>query len=104
MQTNELPVADLDQALAEADPALLHLLPLDLCQRLRIVPMARKGNAIVLGFYGKLTSQTAYELQLLTGLRVISVRLHSQHPASPSLESVLGSRATPALATPNFFL
>lgn len=103
MQTNELPVADLPEALAEVDPALLHLVPLDLCQRLRIVPMARKGNALVIGFYENLTSASVYELQLLTGLRVISIRLSKQKATSAGLESMLGTRPTPAFARPGLF-
>ena len=99
MQTNELPVADLHEALAEADPALLHLVPLETCQSLRIVPMARKGNALVIGFYDKLTSASVYDLQLLTGLRVISVRLSRQKTSS--LESVLGAHPTPSFSRPN---
>ena len=75
LQTNELPVADVDEALAEVDPSLLDLLPPEVCLRFRIVPLARKGNALVIGFYDKLTSLAAYEIQLLTGLRVVSVRL-----------------------------
>lgn len=103
MQTNELPVADLPEALAEVDPALLHLVPLELCQRLRVVPLARRGNALVIGFSDTLTSASVYELQLLTGLRVISLRLSKQKTTSPPLESVIGSRPTPALARPSLF-
>lgn len=101
MQTNELPVGDLNVALAEADPALLHLVPFEVCQRLRIVPMARKGNALVIGFYEKLTSASVYDLQLLTGLRVISVRLSGQPTAG--LDCVAGARPAAAFSRPSLF-
>ncbi|MFN8612486.1 MAG: hypothetical protein U0931_33410 [Vulcanimicrobiota bacterium] len=103
MLTNELPVADLDEALAQVDPALLDLLPVDLCKRLRILPMARRGNALVIGFYDKLTSQSAYELELLSGLRVVSVRLSKQPGCQTDLTGLLGTAQLPALSRPFLF-
>ncbi|MBS2039366.1 hypothetical protein JST97_30555 [bacterium] len=103
MLTNQLPVADLDEALAQVDPHLLDLLPVSLCQRLRILPMARKGNALVIGFYDKLTSQDAYQIQLASGLRVISVRLKKQASPGADLQSLLGGAESPRLARPCVF-
>ena len=118
LQTNELPIADVDEALAEVDPALLDLVPLEMCQRYRILPLARKGNALVIGFYKRLTSLAVYDIQLLTGLRVVSVRLRehgggnmpslssSSHShnlpqgSAPSLQRLLGTRKTPAFTRP----
>jgi hypothetical protein len=116
LQTNELPIADVDEALAEIDPALLELVPPEVCQRYQILPLARRGNALVIGFYKKLTSLAAYDIQLLTGLRVVSVRLResgggampslsssSRSPAPirvPGLKSLLGNRKPPAFSRP----
>ena len=120
LQTNELPLADVDEALAEVDPALLDLLPSEVCQRFRIIPLARKGNALVIGFYEKLTSLAAYEIQLLTGLRVVSVRLRKGEgtgmpslgaspaphvPTGPVIASLLGRRSKPPqLARPRILI
>lgn len=101
MLTNELPFADLDEALAKVDPNLLELLPASVCHRLRILPMARKGNAIVIGFYDKLTSQDAYQIQLATGLRVISLRLKKQAGAGADLQGLLGLGQSPSIARPS---
>lgn len=110
LQTNELPLADVDEALAEVDPALLSLLPSEVCLRFRVIPLARKGNALVIGFYEKLTSLAAYEIQLITGLRVVSVRLRAGGgagmpslgaspgpylPTGPKIASLLGRRNKP---------
>lgn len=117
LQTNELPIADVDEAMAEIDPALLELIPQEVCQRYQILPLARKGNALVIGFYTRLTSLAAYDIQLLTGLRVVCVRLRergggggmpslssssqSSLPVSaPCLRSLLGTRKAPVFSRP----
>ena len=116
LQTNVLPIADVDEALAEIDPALLELVPLEVCQRYQILPLARKGNALVIGFYKNLSSLAAYDIQLITGLRVVSVRLRerggggmpslssssrSRTPFSaPCLKSLLGTRRPPTFSRP----
>ncbi|MFN8610691.1 MAG: hypothetical protein U0931_24335 [Vulcanimicrobiota bacterium] len=99
LQTNQLPIADVDQAMAEVDPTLLELLPLEVCQRYQIIPLARKGNALVIGLYKNLTSLAAYDIQLLTGLRVVSVRLtESGGGEMPGLSS--SSRSSPPAVRP----
>ncbi|MBS2034531.1 hypothetical protein JST97_06075 [bacterium] len=89
-QTNELPLAEVDELLAEVDPSLFELIPMEVCHRLGVVPLTRKGNALVVGFYEKLSTLAAYELKLLTGLRVVSLKI--QPCSGRSMPSFSGSQ------------
>lgn len=102
-QTNELPLAEVDEALADVDPALFELIPPEVCRRLGIVPLTRKGNALVVGFYEKLSTLAAFEVKLLTGLRVVSLRIRPHSGLSmPSFSGSNDSGAPEAAPVRSF--
>jgi twitching motility protein PilT len=103
-----VPLPDLESGAPPPRPDVSELLPVDFCQRHRVVPVTLEGNILTLGFVDDPSTQAlSFARQLLPSLEVRALRIDAQRftswlqarggpPSAPSASSS-GEAATPTV-------
>lgn len=84
--TSCMPIGEIATHLAQADSTLAELLPPEVAARYGVIPLSCKNGRLVVGVQGRLSSLAAYDLEVLTGCKVIPVSLGGKSTELPALE------------------
>jgi hypothetical protein len=102
--TSLMPIGEVARHLAQADPTLNELVPPEIAAKYGVIPMSHKNGKLVVGVNGRLSSLAAYDLEVLTGCKVIAVQLGSKGDTVPDAASLPDDQAQPINPTSKNYL